>query len=181
MGTQDPCPAGPRNHRTLISVHKWPIFVILTKTTLGRHAVLIDATRWQYSTNVSNLWKWKWNSATCLFLQNRENKGVWAQGRSHPASQRETISIPSLTRQIRQPSSMDGYSKGFINSSFLGTAGPYSRRDEQEARKLWSQYGSLKGYRGCPASLGTLFPSTWRDRQMTPLAGGDIPAPCPSP
>ena len=67
---------------------------------------------------------------------------------------------------------MDGYSKGFINS-FLW-------RDEKEARKLWSQYGSLKGYRGCPASLGTLFPSTWKDRQMTPLAGGDIPAPCPS-
>lgn len=37
-------------------------------------------------------------------------------------------------------------------------------------RKLWFQYGSLKGYRGCPASLGTFFPSTWkRDRHMTLL------------
>ena len=82
------------------------------------------------------------------FSRIKKDKGVRTHGMSHPASLKETVSISGLTRQIRQASIMDGYSNGFINSFFLGMAGHYSWRDDKEARKLWSQYGSLKGYRG---------------------------------
>lgn len=92
------------------------------------------------------------------------------QGQVTSSSPRSVIpegnSLHLRPDQANKTSKQYGRSNGFINSLFPLWQDFISWRAGREAKKLWSQYGSLKGYRGCPASLGTLFPSTWKERQI---------------
>lgn len=85
--------------------------------------------------------------------------GLWAGSTQYPQGKRFH---PRSYQPNNTISSVD------VSMALLNLSGGGST--SQLERKLWFQYGSLKGYRGCPASLGTFFPSTWkRDRYMTLL------------